>query len=70
MKTIQFKLTFLFILSLGLVMTSCVEDDDFDIPDANVTDPEIDGEVVTISSILGIIEQNDGENFTIEAIFM
>jgi len=66
MKTIQFKLTFLFILSLGLVMTSCVEDDDFGIPEANATDPEIDGEVVTIGSILGVIAQNDGENFTIQ----
>lgn len=67
MKTISFKLTFLLILALGLITTSCVEDDDFDIPNATVTDPEIDGEIVTISSILGIIEQNDGENFTIES---
>ncbi|QTY26594.1 DUF5689 domain-containing protein [Flavobacterium sp. CS20] len=67
MKTISFKLTFLFILALGLMTTSCVEDDDFDIPDVTVTDPEIDGELVTIGSILGTIQQNQGENFTIES---
>lgn len=65
MRTIQFKLTFLLILALGLTLTSCVEDDDFDIPDVNVTDPEINGDIVTIGSILGVIAQNDGENFTI-----
>ncbi|RRO24333.1 DUF5689 domain-containing protein [Flavobacteriaceae bacterium 14752] len=67
MKTISFKLTFLLILALGLITTSCVEDDDFAIPDVTVTDPEIDGELVSISSILGTIEQNQGENFTIES---
>lgn len=66
MKAIHFKLTFLFILALGLTLTSCVEDDDFDIPNANATDPEIDGEIVSIGSIVGIIEQNDGDNFTID----
>jgi len=66
MKTISFKLTLLLILALGLMTTSCVEDDDFDIPDVTVTDPEIDGEVVTINSILGLIQQNQGENTTIE----
>lgn len=67
MKTISFKLTFLLILALGSTMISCVEDDDFDIPEVSTTDPEIDGEVVTIGSVLGIIEQNEGENFTIES---
>ncbi|MBS3737588.1 DUF5689 domain-containing protein [Mesohalobacter halotolerans] len=66
MKTIQFKFTFLFILALGLSFTSCVEDDDFDIPDISITEPEIDGDIVSINAIQGIIEQNDGENFTIQ----
>jgi len=67
MKTIQLKLTFLLIFSFGLFMTSCVEDDEFGIPDVNASEPEIDGDVVTIGSILGTIEQNDGENFTIDS---
>lgn len=68
MKTIQFKLTFLIIFALGFTMTSCVEDDDFDIPDEviNIPEPEIDGDIVTIGAINGIIEQNGGDNFTIE----
>jgi hypothetical protein len=66
MKTIQIKLSFLIILALGLSITSCVEDDDFDIPNINITEPEIDGDIVQISAIQGIIEQNDGENFTID----
>ena len=66
MKTIQIKLTFLIILALGLSITSCVEDDDFDIPNTVINEPEIDGDIVQISAIQGIIEQNDGENFTID----
>jgi len=67
MKTIQFKLTFLLLL-FGLVVTSCVEDDEFDLPnDIEIQDPDIgDGAIVSINSILGIIEQNDGENFVID----
>ena len=68
MKTIQFKLTLLIMIALGFTMTSCVEDDDFEIPDviSNPPEPEIDGNIVTIGAIQGIIEQNDGENFTID----
>jgi len=67
MKTIQFKLTFLLLL-FSLVITSCVEDDEFDLPnDIVVQDPDIgDGAIVSINSILGIIEQNDGDNFVID----
>ncbi len=69
MKTIQFKLAFL-VLLFGIVITSCVEDDEFDIPNTvNVQDP-IFGEndtIITINSILGTIEQNDGDNFIIES---
>jgi hypothetical protein len=66
MKTIQFKLTFILILTVGLFTTSCVNDDDFETPDLNVTEPHIDGEIVTISSILGTISQNEGETTIIE----
>jgi hypothetical protein len=63
MKTIQFKLTFILILSIGLLVTSCIDDDDFETPDLNVTEPVIDGEIIDISSVLNIIEQNreDGD---------
>jgi hypothetical protein len=68
MKTIQFKLTFLLILALGLTLNSCVEDDEFEIPDVNAVDPNIpEDNIVEIGSILGTIAQNDGENFTIES---
>jgi len=66
MKTIQFKLTFIIMLSLGLLVTSCVNDDDFETPDVTVPEPDIDGEIVTINSILGIIAQNEGETTIIE----
>jgi len=68
MKTIQFKLTFLIILAIGFTVSSCVEDDDFDIPGEveNIPDPQVDGDIVTIGAINGIIDQNDGENFTIQ----
>ncbi len=66
MKTIQFKLRFLIILAIGFTLTSCVEDDDFETPDVTVSEPEIDGEVVTINSIAGIITQNEGETTVIE----
>jgi hypothetical protein len=59
MKTIQFKLTFIIMLSIGFLVTSCVNDDDFETPDLNVTTPDIgNGEIVTINSILGVIQQD------------
>lgn len=66
MKTIQFKLTFIIILSIGFLLSSCVNDDDFEIPDVTVSEPNIDGEVVSINSMLGIIAQNEGETTIIE----
>ena len=68
MKTIQFKLT-LFLVLFGLCITSCVEDDEFDLPNTVIVqNPDIgDGQIVSINSIIGTIEQNDGENFVIEA---
>lgn len=66
MKTIQFKLTLIIILSVGFLVSSCVNDDDFETPDVTVTEPNIDGEIVSINSMLGIIEQNEGETTIIE----
>jgi hypothetical protein len=62
MKTIQIKLTLIFLLSIGFLVTSCVNDDDFETPDLNVTEPDIgDGEIISISSVLNTIEQNREE---------
>jgi hypothetical protein len=69
MKTIQFKLTFL-VLLFGFVFTSCVEDDEFDIPNTvNVQDPVFgeNDQIITINAILGTIEQNGGDNFVVES---
>jgi len=60
MKAIQFNLTLLVLLFIGLSMTSCVNDDDFETPDLNVTEPDLgDGEIVSISSILGELAQSE-----------
>ena len=64
MKTFQFKLTFLILLVFGCMVTSCVEDDDFETPDLTVTEPDIgNGSIVTINSVLNSIENNreDGD---------
>lgn len=67
MKTIQFKLTFLILLLAGLTMTSCVEDDDFDIPNLVIEEPNIPvNQIVTINAILGEIEQNRDNNGNVE----
>ena len=56
MKTL--KINKLIILLLGLVMfNSCVQDDDFSIPDTIIQEPVLDGEVIQISSVLGKLLQ-------------
>ncbi len=67
MKTIQIKITLLVLFAFGFMLTSCVNDDDFETPDVTVTEPNIgDGTVVGISSVLGILEQNDNNPTLIE----
>lgn len=67
MKTIQIKLTLIILFAFGFMVTSCVNDDDFETPDLTVTEPNIgDGEIVSISSVLGALEQNDGDITLIE----
>ena len=59
MKTI--KLTQVFLAFLALVtITSCVNDDDFAIPDLTVEEPQLDGEVITISALRNLFLQ-EGE---------
>lgn len=67
MKTVQFKLKVLIILVLGFNLTSCVEDDDYDIPNLTIEDPQIpEDQIITIGAILGEIEQNRESNGDVE----
>lgn len=67
MKISNYNLFFLF-LAFGVVLsfTSCVEDDDFDTPNFTETPPEIEGNIVSLSVLEGILAQNDNEPFTFE----
>lgn len=56
MKTI--KLTQLFTMLVALVLlVSCVQDDDFAVPDLTVEEPNLEGEVITIDALVGLYEQ-------------
>jgi hypothetical protein len=64
MKTIPFtKFLFLSLILAGFA-TSCVQDDDYDVPNTDVKDIEIPGTIVSIESVLGEFAQNDNEQFT------
>ena len=68
MKTIKINLTLLLVLfTLGMITTSCVEDDDYNSPDFLETPPDIDqNDVVDLSSVYAELVQNEYENFTFE----
>jgi len=65
MKILNQNLLFIFLFGL-LSMTSCVEDDDFDTPQFEQTPPEIDGTIISLSALEGILAQNDNGPFTFE----
>lgn len=49
------------LLLLGTVaLYSCVHDDDFKTPDTAITEPELDGNIVTIASVAGNVAQSGG----------
>ncbi|TXD83720.1 hypothetical protein ESY86_08380 [Subsaximicrobium wynnwilliamsii] len=59
MKTIN--LTQVLLLFLGMaVFNSCVQDDDFDTPDTSITEPQLDGNIVSIASVKGNVAQSGG----------
>lgn len=59
MKTL--KINKLILLLIGLVaFNSCVEDDDFSIPDTSVVEPVINGSTIQISSVSGQLAQEQG----------
>lgn len=67
MKTLNRNLLFFF-LGLGLVLssTSCVEDDDFNAPQFEQTPPKIEGNIIKLSALEGILAQNDNGPYTFE----
>lgn len=52
MKT--YKLLILFVLQLGV---SCIQQDEYSIPEAIINEPEINGNIVEIQAVLGILAQ-------------
>ena len=55
------KLNKLYTLLFALLtLVSCVNDDDFEVPNLEVSEPELDGEVITISALRNLVIQ-EGE---------
>lgn len=66
MKTINmYKKLILMVLAVCF-LASCVQDDDFDTPNTSISEPELEGDVVSISTVLGVAAQNEGELYTYE----
>ncbi len=63
MKTIKLTQVFLALLAL-VTITGCVNDDDFATPDLTIEEPQLDGEIITITAVEGVLLQAilDGEN--------
>lgn len=59
MKTIQVTKIIVAIMAL-ITVVSCVKDDDFEVPDLTVEEPELTGDVLTISSLRDLFLQ-EGE---------
>ncbi|WP_299115534.1 DUF5689 domain-containing protein [uncultured Winogradskyella sp.] len=59
MKTL--KINKLILLLIGLVVfNACVQDDEFSTPNTSVTEPDLDGDVIEITSIAGDVAQLHG----------
>ncbi|WP_298893907.1 DUF5689 domain-containing protein [uncultured Psychroserpens sp.] len=65
MKTINLNKIVLFALSL-LVFNACVQDDDFDTPNVDVTDPVINGNIIDIDAVIGNLIQSGEDIITFE----
>lgn len=59
MKTINLKNILLLIFGL-VVLSACVEDDDFNTPNLSITEPTLDGPTVSINSVAGALAQAQG----------
>ncbi len=61
MKTIT--LTKVLLLLFGMViLNGCVQDDDFEVPETTIFEPEFEGNIVSIASVLGNVAQSGGLN--------
>ncbi|MEH6536953.1 MAG: DUF5689 domain-containing protein [Psychroserpens sp.] len=65
MKTINLNKIILLTLSL-VVLNACVQDDDFDTPNVEVTDPVINGNIIDIDAVIGNLTQSGDEIITFE----
>ena len=67
MKILNSNFVYAFLV-LGILFstTSCVQDDDFNPPQFEQTLPDIDGNIVSLSVLEGILAQNDNGPFTFE----
>ncbi len=65
MKTLKFNKLTILLLSL-VVLTACVQDDDFKTPDTTVTDPTINGNIIDIDAVLGSFNQSGDDIITFE----
>lgn len=64
MKTIQFNKLWTLLLAL-VVVTSCVKTDDFDMPNLNIEEPNINPDaIVEISSVAGALAQSSESMYT------
>ena len=63
MKTFKNYKIIAFFFAL-IIAISCVSDDDFDIPNTEPTVPVLDGTIITIGSLKGLVLQNDGTPLT------
>ena len=70
MKTIQLPRIFTLLVTL-ITLVSCVQDDDFSVPELDVGSEEIEGQAVSIGSIAGQVAQasaNGDEIFTYDGV--
>lgn len=61
MKTLKFNKIILLFIGLA-VFNSCVEDDDFAVPNTSIVEPILDGAEVTINSVAGALAQAQGNS--------
>lgn len=64
MKTIQLTKVILSVMAV-LTVISCVNDDDFAVPDLTVEEPQIEGDVITISALRNLFLQ-EGETLDLD----
>lgn len=67
MKTLRINYFFILLfIGVNMMLTSCVKDDDY--ADLAITEeePEIDGNIVELSTVYSQLVQNDYENYTFE----